>query len=63
VTMPPAGTSHRNTTAAACEPYANGRGWFHTPGCEHVDWSEDQPFIDANPSRRPAGRDADGGGT
>lgn len=24
-----------------CEPYANGRGWWHVPGCPHVDWGED----------------------
>jgi hypothetical protein len=23
-----------------CEPYANGQGWWHTPGCEHVDWGD-----------------------
>lgn len=25
---------------ATCEPYKNGKGWWHTPGCEHVDWSD-----------------------
>jgi ribosomal protein S27AE len=23
-----------------CEPYANGKGWWHVPGCPHVDWGE-----------------------
>jgi hypothetical protein len=23
-----------------CEPYANGRGWWHVPGCNHIDWSD-----------------------
>jgi len=28
-----------------CEPYANGQGWWHVPGCEHVDWGEDTEFF------------------
>ena len=24
-----------------CEPYANGKGWYHVPGCPHADWSDD----------------------
>lgn len=24
-----------------CEPYANGQGWWHAPGCEHIDWEGD----------------------
>lgn len=30
---------------AKCEPYANGEGWWHVLGCEHVDWGEDMAFI------------------
>lgn len=28
-------------TRVTCEPYANRQGWWHTPGCEHVDWEGD----------------------
>jgi hypothetical protein len=28
-----------------CEPYANGRGWWHVPGCPHVDWQGDEAFF------------------
>jgi hypothetical protein len=24
-----------------CEPYGNGRGWYHVRGCKHVDWGQD----------------------
>lgn len=32
---------------AECEPFANGKGWWHVPGCPHVDWGEDAEFIAA----------------
>lgn len=24
--------------AGMCEPYTNGKGWWHVPGCDHVEW-------------------------
>jgi hypothetical protein len=30
---------------AKCEPYENDQGWWHIPGCEHIDWSQDEPHL------------------
>lgn len=37
---------------ANCEPYANGQGWWHVPGCSHVDWSEDMPGRALTPEQK-----------
>jgi hypothetical protein len=29
-----------------CEPFANGKGWWHNAGCEHIDWGEDAEFLE-----------------
>lgn len=36
---------------AGCEPYANGRGWWHVPGCPHVDWGGDIAFVSDKPAQ------------
>lgn len=40
-----------------CEPYANGQGWWHVIGCDHIDWEGDDqvrsPTVDAHASTAP----------